>query len=207
MGASRGIPAEIGAAIVILYLVTFSYWVQLLHFDLSLVVQRVCFLTVALTVLMAGLKLPASDAIGRLSVPCRADLKFVAVAMAVAVLIRLALKFVARSIVHGTDMQTLTAWRFMYECVIPPINEEPIFRGLLLMSLLSIFQSRRILPVVLAALIFSSVHYVHDVEKQIATFMLGCLLGTVFLRTRSLSSCMLLHAVWNVMVFVRLPFV
>lgn len=205
-GSSRRIPPHVGAAAVVLYLLMFGYWVQLLHFNFSFVVQRACFLAVMLPALVGGLGLPLSHTIGRLDVPGRTHPKFMALALLVAIMLRLALKFTAQSIVPGTDMQTLTAWNFTYECIIPPLNEEPVFRGLLLTSLLSIFEPPWGQAVVLAALIFCSIHSVRDPEQQIAAFMLGCLLEVVFVRTRSLSSCMMLHAVWNAMIFVPLPF-
>ena len=59
--------------------------------------------------------------------------------------------------------------------------------------------------VVLSAVIFSSVHPARFVEQQVSTFAMGLVLGYLFMRTRSLSSCMLLHAVSNAGVFVELP--
>lgn len=205
IGPSRCIPAPVGAAVVVLYLLTFNYWAQLLHFNLSFVVQRVCFMAVVLPILMYGQGVRLADLIGRLDFPGRTHPKFVALTLIAALLLRLGLKLAAQSMVHGADMRTLTAWNFFYECIIPPLNEEPMFRGLVLTSLLSIFRPRRGLPVVLAALIFCSIHSVHDPEQQIGALLLGCLLGVVFVRTRSLSNCMVLHAVWNVMIFVPLP--
>jgi len=207
IGWSSSIPPRVGVVIVITYFLMFGYWAQLLHFDLTFVLQRVCFLAIILTILVSGLRLRLSETIGRLDVPGRAHPKLLALMLLVAVVIRLALKLVAQSLAHGTDIRTLTAWNFAYECIIPPLNEEPVFRGLLLMSLLAIFQPRWGQAVVLAAFTFSWVHPARDLEQQIATFLLGCLLGVMFVRTRSLSSCMVVHAVWNMMVFVRLPIV
>jgi membrane protease YdiL (CAAX protease family) len=35
-----------------------------------------------------------------------------------------------------------------------------------------------------------------------ALFILGSLLGFLFLRTRSVTGCMIVHAAWNALVFV-----
>lgn len=201
---ARSIPPHIGAAVVVLYLVTFSYWAQLLHVSLSFVIYRLCFLAIALTALIGGLGLPLSQTIGHLSLPGRAHRRFVACALGGTILLRVAVKLVAQHVLHGTDMRAFTAWNFTTECIIPPLSEEPVFRGLLLLSLLSIFQTRHVAAILLSAAMFSALHSVHDLEQQIAAFLLGCLLGTVFVRTRSLSFCMLLHAGWNLMIFVRL---
>jgi membrane protease YdiL (CAAX protease family) len=203
-GCPSSIPPHAGVAIVVSYLLLYDYGGQLLRFPFWPVVERLGFLIVVLTILTGGMGLPLSHAVGRLDVPVRTQARFLAFALMVTIMLRLAVKLVAIGVErHGTDTLALTGWNFIVECIIPPLNEEPIFRGLMLLSLVAILGHRRWQAILLAAMIFCSVHNVHDVEQQIATLLLGCLLGFVFLRTRSLGTCMVLHSVWNAMIFVK----
>jgi uncharacterized protein len=104
----------------------------------------------------------------------------------------------------GADTAILTPRAFIDECVIPPLNEEPVFRGLILSCLISVFDQRKWLLIVLSAVIFAACHN-QAPQWLIAIVIQGILYAIAFLKTKSLSGCMLLHAVWNLGLFVRLP--
>jgi membrane protease YdiL (CAAX protease family) len=99
---------------------------------------------------------------------------------------------------------------FLGECLVAPFNEEIVFRGLFLTILLQQMPSRAPLAILLSALIFASVHSLSsrygpcDLNTLISLLLLGCLLGWIFFRTRSVPFCILAHSLWNGFSF--LPF-
>lgn len=79
----------------------------------------------------------------------------------------------------------------------PPL--QLIFRGFLLPSL-----SKSYAPVaalVASAAIFALAHF--DRARVLPLFLLGLLLGHVYMRTRNLLAPVALHSLWNVCVFVQ----
>mmetsp|Transcript_7044 Transcript_7044/g.25951 ORF Transcript_7044/g.25951 Transcript_7044/m.25951 type:complete len:429 (-) Transcript_7044:57-1343(-) len=79
-----------------------------------------------------------------------------------------------------------------------PVWEEYIFRGFLLTSLtryLSVWKA-----VAVSALIFSLAHF--SPHRCLPLYILGVLMGIVFVRSRNLMSSIVLHSLWNIFVFV-----
>ncbi len=77
--------------------------------------------------------------------------------------------------------------------VVPPLVEEALCRGLVLRAMLNRWSATR--SVVLSALVFGAMH-LNPWQFFYATW-LGLLLGWVYVRTRSLGLCMVLHALNN----------
>ncbi|MBN9690056.1 MAG: CPBP family intramembrane metalloprotease [Verrucomicrobia bacterium] len=82
--------------------------------------------------------------------------------------------------------------------VAPPIVEEALCRGLLLRAMLKRWSVTR--SVVVSALVFGGIH-LNPWQFFYATW-LGLLLGWVYVRTRSLGLCVLLHALNNFLSWV-----
>ncbi|WP_370831602.1 lysostaphin resistance A-like protein [Clostridium sp.] len=87
-------------------------------------------------------------------------------------------------------------------CIIAPIFEEVLYRGILLKGLINKYNSKR--AIVYSALIFGIAHL--NIPQGINAFLLGLILGTVFYYTRSIYLCMIMHFVNNLLVnFVYYP--
>ncbi|NML34719.1 CPBP family intramembrane glutamic endopeptidase [Paraburkholderia antibiotica] len=78
-------------------------------------------------------------------------------------------------------------------CVIAPVVEELLFRGIFLRSFLRQYSSSR--AIVYSALIFGLAHM--NVYQFVVAFVVGLLIGWMYERTRSLIPGMLLHAFYN----------
>lgn len=192
-----GVPVHIGVIVVVGYLLLHMVWARLFYGSYSFVIERAVFLGLSLPCLMLRLRLPLRDLIGSFRFPKRENLWFCLGALALVVVLRMAVHLVADWNVPGSDTEPLNMRNLLYECVLPPLNEEPVFRGLVLLCLLPAFERRRWQLIILSAAIFSACHNLRRVETLIATMILGTILATFFLRTRSLSGSMVLHAVWN----------
>ncbi|MDU4882557.1 CPBP family intramembrane glutamic endopeptidase [uncultured Clostridium sp.] len=87
-------------------------------------------------------------------------------------------------------------------CIIAPIFEEVLYRGILLKGLINKYDSK--IAIVYSALIFGIAHL--NIPQGINAFLLGLILGTVFYYTRSIYLCMIMHFVNNLLVnFVYYP--
>lgn len=95
---------------------------------------------------------------------------------------------------HWTETVLLLA-------LLPAVCEELFFRGALLPLVRRASGSWHV-AVVVSALIFSLVHF--DATAFLARAVLGCLLGVVFVLTRSLLASMLLHFCNNLLVVIAL---
>ena len=87
-------------------------------------------------------------------------------------------------------------------CVIAPIFEETLYRGILLKGLINKYNSKK--AIVYSSLIFGIAHL--NIPQGINAFLLGLILGTVFYYTRSIYLCMIMHFANNLLVnFVYYP--
>lgn len=83
-------------------------------------------------------------------------------------------------------------------CVLAPVLEEMLFRGILLRAFLA--QHTRWAAICYSALLFGAAHL--NVYQFLLAFWLGLLLGWLFERSRSLIPCIALHAAVNTTVVV-----
>lgn len=87
-------------------------------------------------------------------------------------------------------------------CIIAPIFEETLYRGILLKGLINKYNSKK--AIVYSALIFGIAHL--NIPQGINAFLLGLIIGTVFYYTRSIYICMIMHFANNLLVnFVYYP--
>jgi membrane protease YdiL (CAAX protease family) len=87
-------------------------------------------------------------------------------------------------------------------CVLAPILEECLFRGILLKGLLRNY--RPAVAIGQSALLFGLVHF-NPAQSTVALLM-GVLLGWLYYRTRSLGLCIMLHALYNLLSFGAMYF-
>ena len=83
-------------------------------------------------------------------------------------------------------------------CLIAPFIEEMLFRGLILRSFLQNYSS--ISAIALSSLLFALFHF--TVSQLPVAFILGCFLGWLYLRTKSLWPSILAHFLYNSLVII-----
>lgn len=91
------------------------------------------------------------------------------------------------------NFSSLSGWLFLfYVCLIGPIFEEVLFRGVILRTL---NRYNRYFAIIASALIFGLFHLY--LEQGAHAFVLGLVLAYVSLKTDSLMTCILLHIFHN----------
>lgn len=88
---------------------------------------------------------------------------------------------------------------FITICLLAPILEEFIFRGIILTGLLNNKQINPWLSISITALIFGIAH--GNPWQFLGAGFLGFIFGTIYWRTRNLALCILLHSLNNTMSF------
>ena len=78
-------------------------------------------------------------------------------------------------------------------CILAPVLEEMLFRGIILRSFLRQYRPRN--AILLSALLFGLAHL--NIYQFVVAGLLGLLLGWLYERSRSLWPCILLHASYN----------
>lgn len=96
----------------------------------------------------------------------------------------------------------LGGWAILSSVVAAPILEEVLFRGLIFESCRERFG--RGAALLFSALLFGVIHIVP--VQMINAFVVGLILGYVYLRTRSLLAVIILHAVNNAIAYVTMAF-
>jgi membrane protease YdiL (CAAX protease family) len=94
----------------------------------------------------------------------------------------------------------LTLEAFIMEAIVPPINEEIVFRGIILGSVIAYAPHRPAMAIVLSSLIFVGCHHLGNpvpLAFIVALFSQSLLYGICYVWTRCLPLCILLHGLWN----------
>lgn len=101
-------------------------------------------------------------------------------------------------------MQTIGfgGWAIMSTVVAAPILEEVLFRGLVFESVGERFG--RGMGLLVSALLFGLIHGVP--VQMVNAFVVGLILGYIYLRTRSLISVIIIHAVNNAIAYATMVF-
>jgi membrane protease YdiL (CAAX protease family) len=197
-----GVPIHIGVIVVVGYLLLHMIHGRMVYGAYVFVIERIVFLAFTLPCLMLVLRIPLRDLIGTFQLPKRKDFRFFLVSLALVVVFRMTIQIGTNWIVPGADSAVLSMQRLLDECVVAPLNEEPVFRGLVLLCLLPVFDRQRWQLLILSAVIFTACHNTNHVVNLTATTILGAILAAFFLRTKSLSGSVVLHAVWNAGIFI-----
>lgn len=90
----------------------------------------------------------------------------------------------------GGTSETLIFVRIV---IVAPIIEEVIFRGIILRGFLSNYSGRK--AIFLSALIFAIIHF--NIWQFPTAFCVGTFAGWIFSKTRSISTCILIHSLYN----------
>ncbi|QIX63039.1 CPBP family intramembrane metalloprotease [Hymenobacter sp. BT18] len=88
---------------------------------------------------------------------------------------------------------------FVSLCLMAPILEELLLRGVLLRGLLRNYPGRPWLAIGLSAVVFGLIHI--NPAQVVATALIGLVLGWLYYRTQSLWLCMAGHALNNLLAF------
>lgn len=100
------------------------------------------------------------------------------------------------------DALGLGGWTILSTVVAAPLLEEVLFRGLVFESCRERFGSAA--AVFVSALLFGVIHVVP--VQVVNAFVVGLILGYVYLRTHSLLSVIILHAINNALAYVSMAF-
>jgi len=84
-----------------------------------------------------------------------------------------------------------------YGCVLGPVIEEFVFRGIIMGGLLKSYSNK--IALLLSALIFAIVHL--NLVQGMVAFLLGLLLGYIYIKTHLIYLCMLTHIINNTFFF------
>lgn len=92
-------------------------------------------------------------------------------------------------------------WGYLSVGILVPIAEETVFRGAVLRTLLQLFRGRTAwLSIILSALIFGLAHF--NMAQLPHAFLMGLLLGWMYVRTNSIVPGIVLHWVNNSTIFM-----
>ncbi len=97
-----------------------------------------------------------------------------------------------------SPMLSSLSWVIIYSSIIGPLCEEFVMRGIVLGGLLKKYSSK--LSIVISSVIFGIIHM--NPLQFITAFVMGLLLGTVYVKYKSLILCMIIHCVNNIMVAI-----
>lgn len=98
---------------------------------------------------------------------------------------------------HATGL--IAAALLLFFVFFGPIVEEILFRGILLEGLINVTNGT--VAVVISALIFAGIHLSGGVAQTTGGFILGLVLGWLYLRTRSIVPSSMAHIVYNAAAF------
>jgi membrane protease YdiL (CAAX protease family) len=82
---------------------------------------------------------------------------------------------------------------FILVCIIAPLTEEVLFRGIILSGFLKNYSVNH--AIILSAVLFAIFHF--TIIQLPVTFIMGCFLGWLYVRTGSLIPSIFAHALYN----------
>ena len=83
-------------------------------------------------------------------------------------------------------------------CIIAPLIEEMLFRGIILRGFLSHYSAKK--AIIVSSLLFALIHL--NIYQIPGAFILGCFIGWIYYKSRSLWPCILAHAINNIGVYI-----
>ena len=90
-------------------------------------------------------------------------------------------------------------WAILTTVIVAPVLEEVLFRGMILGSLRE--SGNTVRAVVLSSLIFGIIHIIP--QQVVNAFVVGLILGLVYVRTGSLFAVILIHALNNAVAYIQ----
>lgn len=104
----------------------------------------------------------------------------------------------AREWLRGLVVQT-GPMTFVYFVLAAPVLEELIFRGIMLDGLLDRY--RPLTAILVSSFMFGIVHM--NPYQFVAAFLMGCFVGWIYLHTRSVGACIVVHMAGNLAGFIQ----
>lgn len=80
--------------------------------------------------------------------------------------------------------------------IIAPITEEIVYRGLILKGLLKHYSVKK--AIIISSLLFAFMHF--NIWQGVIAFVLGLLLAWIYIKTKSITPCILAHALHNFLI-------
>lgn len=188
--------------VVLGYIVGHLLWIKVVKGDYSLAFFRCIFIAVLCGILVLNRQTSrikiALIGEGTFS---RKDMPDLIVYLSIIVFLRIAWMFVFE---HSL---TLFTRRTLFDnCILAPINEEIVFRGVILGCLLYSFSGHKWRSIIVSSLIFYVFHEEpFSIKYFVALFVSGLLLGHCYYRLRNVIPCIALHIVWNSLSFIQIP--
>jgi membrane protease YdiL (CAAX protease family) len=99
---------------------------------------------------------------------------------------------------------TINLGDLVYQCLVPPLGEELLFRGLFLSILVKELKHNSVLAVFISAMMFAGFHPIYK-EIYVAALTSGLIYSYALVRTQSVLSSIMLHALWNAFTFIPFP--
>ena len=90
-------------------------------------------------------------------------------------------------------------WAIATTVIAAPIMEEMLFRGIVLESVRSRYGSFR--AIIISAAVFGLIHIIP--QQVINAFLVGIVLGFIYVKTESLTSVIILHAINNALAYLQ----
>ncbi len=90
-------------------------------------------------------------------------------------------------------------WAVATTVLLAPVMEETLFRGIILESVRSRFGTLR--AIMISAAVFGLIHIIP--QQVINAFLVGIVLGFIYVRTQSLVSVIILHAINNALAYLQ----
>jgi membrane protease YdiL (CAAX protease family) len=87
---------------------------------------------------------------------------------------------------------------FVIVCLVAPVVEEMLFRGLILRGFMNNYSAPK--SILLSSFLFAGFHF--NIYQFVTAFIIGCFLGWIYVKARSLWPCILHHSLFNTAVFV-----
>jgi len=85
----------------------------------------------------------------------------------------------------------------IYACILGPVMEEFVFRGIVLGGLLKSYSNTT--AILVSAFLFGIIHF--NLAQFMLAFPLGLLIGYLYIKTHSIYLCMLMHGLYNTFSF------
>ena len=210
MKALRQVPEALKGSLtptcIVIYLALHAIWAQCVFGPYSFVYLRLLFL-ICIAALLVTRKRPREIHgyfIGRL-LP-KNGMAFVLMLLTVMV-VRVVDVFAL--ILTHVLLAPYSPNRLFSDCLVAPVNEEVLFRGVFLAVLLQQMSRRPALAILIGALVVVSVHSLvrqnaFSIDLFFGLLVANLLQGWIYLRTQSVLCCIVAHSLWNGFPFIPL---
>ncbi|MBU5439212.1 CPBP family intramembrane metalloprotease [Tissierella sp. MSJ-40] len=111
--------------------------------------------------------------------------------------------FVSSAVKYNNNIEELLQYpmiMFIRVCLLAPIVEEILIRAFVLETLRNTYTT--IIAIIISTLLFALLHF--NFVQTLSAMICGLVLGLIYIKTNSLSCCILIHALYNFMSYISL---